>query len=667
MNPILMTAMLVVAFALFAWQVYPRFAVLLKLQKQNRFNDITSRLKLTVMYGFIQKRMFRRPLAGLAHLFIFAAFLATQINTGAYFVRGYKADFTLPLPGALGDGYHFLKDMFWLLCLLGISYWLTQRLVLKPWRLRTSAHQAKAILILGFISSLAISEFFLQGAELVLAGSTGFLPSLPGSSAMAILLASASPETLHAIVSVSFWLHITVVLTFLNFLPIGKHFHVLLAIPNIFTARLEERGHVVPPNLETTEKFGTATVADITWKQALDTYACTECGRCLEYCPTALTDKPLTHRALNLSLKSEVERYTPTLLGKNDDKHPKLEMRELVGETDAAIHPDTIWACTTCGSCEVECPVFIDQVPRIIQMRQNLVLMRGEFPSELNRTFKGMEQHSNPWGIGSDKRDEWSNGLDIPRAADIAGEGKEIPLLYWIGCAGSFDDRVKKITLSMVKVLKAANVPFCILGKEEGCTGDPARRLGNEYLFQTLATTNIETLKNYKVKRILTHCPHCLQTLKHDYQHLGGGDWEVVHHTELLAELVAQNKLTPKKAVDAHVAFHDSCYLTRYNGIEEQPRQVLRSIPSLKVLEFDNNKSKGVCCGAGGGRFWMEEHIGKRINHHRVEDGLAQNPSVIGSSCPFCLTMLSDGVKDKGMDDKVKNRDIAELVAESLE
>lgn len=681
MNPIVMALLMVSAIAAFAWQMYPKMIVLPRLakrpvadmQKRNQIDHPAARLYKMLMFGFIQKRMFRRPLAGMAHLFIFAAFLTTQLNTLIYLARGFSKNVGFPLSGSALYAYDFLKDMFWVLCLAGLLYWFTQRIIIRPWRFRTAGHQGKAVLIQGFIATLAFSEFFMQGAQRAIEG-LGWTGSLPASSLVGVWLTGLSVSTLTTIIAIGFWAHVVTVLVFLNTLPSGKHFHVIFALPNIFLSRLEERGHIDPPNLETAEKFGVATIADITWKQALDTYSCTECGRCLEYCPTALTDKPLTHRAVNLAFKEALWTHVPGVLGTKDKDGAVAALPELVGEgPEFALSPETVWACTTCGSCEVECPVFIDQVPRIIQLRQNLVLMRGEFPTELNRTFKGMEQHSNPWGMNADGRDAWANGLDIPRAADIATESGELPLVYWVGCAGSFDDRVKKITLAMVKLLKHAGIPFCILGKEEGCTGDPARRLGNEYLFQTLAQTNLETLKKYKVKRILTHCPHCLQTLKNDYKNLGGTDgqgqplpYEVVHHTQLLAELVGNGKIKPQKAVDAHVAFHDSCYLTRYNDIEEAPRAVLRSIPSLKILEFDNNKSKGVCCGAGGGRFWMEEKIGKRINHARLEDGLTKNPDTIGSACPFCLTMLSDGVKDKGLDDKIKNRDVSELLVESM-
>lgn len=675
MNPYAMALLLLVAVGAFAYQVYPKLKILKHLAPEQRFDRLGERLKRTFLYGIVQKTMFRRPLAGLAHMFIFATFLATQLATIVYFIRGFKADFHLPLPTSLLAIYNFKKDVFWILALLGVMYWFAQRVIIKPWRFKTSEHKGKAIFILGLISSLAISEFLTQGAELLQAAKLGSVPfsmSLPASSLMGMALSQLfSFHQADTLMQIGFWWHVSTVLLFLNLLPGGKHFHVLFAIPNIFTSNFNERGHVAPTNLETATQFGIANVQNLTWKEAIDTYSCTECGRCLESCPTALTDKPLTHRGLNIAIKEELARETSNIFAlaqkaKAGTLSEGETIKELVGESNAAIDPETVWACTTCGSCEVECPVFIEQVPRIIKMRQNLVLMRGEFPAELNRTFKGMEQHSNPWGINAEKRDAWAEGLEIPRLADIASENQEIPLLYWIGCAGSFDDRVKKITLAMVKILKAANVPFCILGKEEGCTGDSAKRLGNEYLFQQLAQTNIEILKNYKVKRILTHCPHCLQTLKHDYKALGGGQYEVVHHTELLAELIEQGAVKPQQSVDLSVAFHDSCYLTRYNGIVTAPRKVLKSIPSLKVIEFDNNGDKGVCCGAGGGRFWMEEKIGKRINHHRLEDGLAKKPQAIGSACPFCLTMLSDGVKDKGLDDSVQNKDIAEIVAASL-
>jgi Fe-S oxidoreductase len=371
------------------------------------------------------------------------------------------------------------------------------------------------------------------------------------------------------------------------------------------------------------------------------------------------TGKPLSHRQLNLDIKHFLKEDTATLL--SGDKAKIEALPDLVSEE--RVSSETIWACTTCGSCEQECPVFIENVPRIIQMRQNKVLMEGDIAPELARAYKGMENNSNPWGLGSDKRDEWAQGLEIPRASDLGELGSEI-LLYWIGCAGSFDDRNKKITLAMVKILQAAGVKFAILGKEEGCTGDPARRTGNEYLFQMLATANVEVLNNYKVQKVLTHCPHCLHTIKNEYPAFGG-KYDVVHHTQLLDELIAQGKLKLTKEVKTRLAYHDSCYIGRYNGIYDAPRNVVKAVPGAELVELPRHRSRSFCCGAGGGRFWMEERIGTRINENRAKEALELKPETVGSNCPFCLVMLRDGIAAQGRED-VKTQDLAELVAAAL-
>jgi Fe-S oxidoreductase len=460
----------------------------------------------------------------------------------------------------------------------------------------------------------------------------------------------------------SWWIHCGLVLVFLNFLPIGKHFHVITSFPNVFARTLRPYGQVEKIDLENTEKFGIRSTADLTWQIALNTYSCTECGRCNVFCPTVLTQKPLSHRQLNLDLKHALAEDRATIL--SGDKEKIEGLPALVAE-GGRILPETIWACTTCGSCETECPVMIEQTPRIIQLRQYKVLMEGDVAPELARAFKGMEQNSNPWGLGSDQRDAWAEGLDIPRMADVAGDG-EPPLLYWVGCAGSFDDRAKKITLSMVKILRAAGVKFAILGKEEGCTGDAARRAGNEYLFQTMAQANVEMFNNYKVKKILVTCPHCLHTLGKEYPQFGG-NYEVVHHTVFIRDLIKSGRLALTKPVKTSVAYHDSCYLGRYQGIYDAPRDVVRSIPGATLVELPRNRSRGVCCGAGGARFWMEEKIGERINVHRAKEAVAAGTDTVGSNCPFCLTMLKDGVAALGKDESVRTLDLAEIVAQSVE
>jgi Fe-S oxidoreductase len=380
---------------------------------------------------------------------------------------------------------------------------------------------------------LMVTDFLISGAELLRAGHDG-LPWSPGGYLGTLVLAPLSSDAATVVGTVSFWTHCAAVLVFLNFLPIGKHFHVITAIPKVFFRDLKPYGQLPKVDLENAESFGARSTADLTWSQILDTYSCTECGRCTMYCPTSLTGKPLEHRQLNKDIKHAVYADKGLLL--DPKRAEKLEeFPELV--SDERISADTIWACTTCGSCEQECPVLIENVPRIIQMRQYKVLMEGDVAPELARAFKGMENNNNPWGIGFDQRDAWAEGLDIARMADVMTERDEAPLLYWVGCAGSFDDRNKKITLAMVKILKAAGIDFAILGQEEGCTGDSARRAGNEYLFAAMAEANVELLNGYKVKKILTHCPHCMHTLKVEYPQFGG-NYEVVHHTQFIAELI---------------------------------------------------------------------------------------------------------------------------------
>ncbi|RYF10913.1 MAG: (Fe-S)-binding protein, partial [Deltaproteobacteria bacterium] len=548
-----------------------------------------------------------------------------------------------------------VKDSSELLVLLGVGYGLWRRLKPTPTRVGRSW---EGVFVLGMILTLMLTDFMVSGGELLLHEESG-LPYSPGGELARLAMAPLGPQLAYQLSRVAYWVHCIAVLMFLNFLPIGKHFHVITGIPNVFFRNLKVGGYVEKTDLENSESFGIRATPDLTWSMALDLYSCTECGRCNTFCPTVLTGKPLSHRQLNLDLKKALYSDKDAILSGDAAKREALP--NLVGER---IKDETIWACTTCGACEQECPVYIENVPRIIQMRQHKVLMEGEVAPELARAYKGMENNNNPWGIGSDKRDAWAEGLDIPRVADIVSASGQIPMLYWIGCAGSFDDRNKKITLAMVKILKTAGVPFAILGKEEGCTGDPARRTGNEYLFQALAQANVETLNNYSVKKILTHCPHCLHTIKSEYPQFGG-NFEVVHHTQLIDQLLAEKKLVPQRSVEQRVALHDSCYLGRYHNIYDAPRNAVKAVPGATLVELPRNKSRSVCCGAGGGRFWMEETIGERINVHRAKEIAATKADAVGSSCPFCLTMVRDGLGSIGQE-ATASLDVSEIVAQSL-
>jgi Fe-S oxidoreductase len=654
-NALVMSVLLVAALAVFAYLFGPRLLVLFKVRPDGRLDRVGERTVGALQFAVGQWRMPRDPVAGFAHIFIFSGFIVVSIATITHFAHAYAPGWHLPgLGGQAGLAYALVKDVFEILVVVGCVYGLWRRLKPTPSRVGRSW---EGVFVLCMILSLMITDFLVDGGELVKNGVAG-LPWHPAGHVMAQLLAPLG-DGAHAIGVTAWWIHCTLILVFLNFLPLGKHFHVITAIPNVFVRSLDQAQRLPKVDLENSESFGIRSTADLSWQMVLNTYSCTECGRCNVYCPTVVTGKPLSHRQLNKDIKHAVDADRPILIG--GDKEKVAALPALVGER---ILPETIWACTTCGSCEQECPVFIENVPRIIQMRQQKVLMEGDISPELQRAYKGMENNSNPWGIGSDKRDEWAQGLDIPRVADIAGEGKELPLVYWIGCAGSFDDRNKKITLAMVKILKAAGVPFAILGKEEGCTGDPARRTGNEYLFQTLASQNVEVLNGYKVKRLLTHCPHCLFTLKNEYPMLGG-NYEVVHHTQLLDELIKSKKLKLSREVKTTVAYHDSCYIGRYSGIYDEPRDVVAAVPGAKLLELPRSRTRSFCCGAGGGRFWMEEHIGERINENRAKEALATGADTVGSNCPFCLVMLRDGVAASGRED-VKTQDLAEIVAQAL-
>jgi Fe-S oxidoreductase len=407
---------------------------------------------------------------------------------------------------------------------------------------------------------------------------------------------------------------------------------------------------------ETATTFGVDKITEFSWKDVMDMYTCTECGRCTSQCPAYNTDKPLNPKQFLMELKDFYVHNAYTVTEGSEADRAKILDAPLVPNV---IDPEILWSCTTCRACEEACPVFIEYVQKIVDMRRQLVLMRGEFPAEAQATLRNIENNGNPWGIGFDERANWAKGLGVPSLA----EKPEVEVLYWVGCAGSFDDRNKRVSTAVVKILQEAKIDFAILGPEETCTGDPARRIGNEYLFQTLAKQNIETLGRYKFKTVLAQCPHCFNTIKNEYPQFGG-NYEVVHHTDFIARLIESGRIKPVKDLKETLTYHDSCYLGRYNDVYESPRKVVQSIPGVEYREVELSKQFGRCCGAGGGRMWMEEHLGTRVNHKRLEDLQTVQPQTIASACPFCMTMLSDATRDKHVE--IKTKDIAELVAESL-
>jgi Fe-S oxidoreductase len=455
------------------------------------------------------------------------------------------------------------------------------------------------------------------------------------------------------------WGHHLIIFFFLLYIPFSKHIHILGAIPNVFFKNLGPTGTLSRMDFEdeTAEKFGISEIQEYTWKQLLDLYACTECGRCQVACPAHMTEKPLSPYRVIHHLRGHFMDRRGELLSPPAEGEGGGNGKDLIPGT---VTEDEIWSCTTCGACMQECPPFIEHVQKFVDLRRFLVMTESRFPAEMQPVFRNMEVNYNPWALGFSQRADWAEGLDVP----VAAEKKTFDYLYWIGCAGSFDARGQSVARAMVTLLKRAGVDFAILGVEEMCCGETARRMGNEYLAQTLIEANIEVLKKYDFKSILTACPHGYNTFKVEYPQFGY-EKPVVHHTELLLELVRDGRLKPSGALSMRGVYHDSCYLGRYNDIMSEPRELLKEVAG-GLAEFGRRGKRSFCCGAGGGRMWMEETLGRRINEDRVDESLGLGVDHVFTACPFCTTMFEDGLKAKDRED-VKVLDVAEVLLEGTE
>ena len=652
-------AVVIIAVITFFYLIYQRYRILKLARPVNRFDHPWKRLLRVVKFVIGQARILNPRFldAGLMHAFIFWGFLAVALNSFHFVMRGFIPGFHVPLFGPeqpLGIAYLYFKDVFEVFVVIMVLYAYFRRLVLKPRRLTLSLD---ALFILTLILLLMITDFLMSGAETA----RGTLASSPAGKLLVAWFPGWWPQG-GTIFTVSWWIHLFVFFGFLDFLPVSKHFHVVTAVFNVYFQNLGPSA-LPKMDIENSENFGISKIHHFTWKNLLDVYTCTECGRCTSVCPAFATEKPLSPKEINEHLRHYLYSNAKTILAHAGENLDGLELKgdPMVGNV---IKEDVLWSCTTCAACEDACPLFIEFIDRIVGMRQHLVLEESRFPKELIQTFKNMENNSNPWGIGASEREAWTEGLNVPKMREAEGE---VDVLYWVGCAGAFDDHSKKVSRAMVKIFEAAGVNYAILGIEENCTGDAARRAGNEYLFQMLAETNVETLNRYSFKRIVTQCPHCYNTLKNEYPQFGGR-YDVLHHTELIQELIAAGRLTlrPKEVSHQVITYHDSCYLGRHNGLYEAPREVLRSLGHVELKEMARNRNNGFCCGAGGARMWLEENIGTRINHHRVEEAVALNPDVVATACPFCKTMIDDGLKDKNHEE-IAAKDIAEIVAGALE
>jgi Fe-S oxidoreductase len=634
-----------------------RFSLLRTGRADNRFDRVGERLRHALVYAFGQKRMFDDPFAGIYHLLIFYGFLVVSVRTVIMVVEGLFAGWELPLLATgVGQAYLFSKDVFEALVLIGLAFAVWRRGVERKQRVIQSTG---AWIVIGLIAILMVTDLASEGARIAAGELDG--GHLPVSALFASMLGGMSAATLQPIYGWSWWVHLVTLYAFANELPYSKHFHVYTSVFNVFFANLEAPGKLPTMDLENADestRFGVATVTDFTWKQMLDMYTCTECGRCREFCPTTLTNKPLQPVLFLKAVRDRLYQEQKELLAAPGDE-PAGSRHELV---PAIVDSEVVWACTTCRWCERACPLDISYVDKLVEMRRNLVLDKADFPEEAQPAFRGYEVNGNPWQLPAEERAAWADGLDVPLAAAAGGD---FEYLFFVGSPGSYDDHGKKVSQALAKILKRAGVSFAILGPEEVSTGDAARRLGNEYLFQMLAMQNIEVMNGYGVTKIVTNCPHAFNTLAHEYPDFGG-KYRVVHGTQLVAGLVRSGKIRLTRSVDLELAYHDPCYLGRTNGEYDAPRFLLRAIPGLRVREAELSRERSMCCGAGGGRMWLEEKLGERINQLRFEQLRASGTDQIAVACPYCFSMLSDAQREGGLE-QARTFDVIELVAMAME
>jgi Fe-S oxidoreductase len=665
MSPVGITSLMLVAFAAFGWLTTRKLAIVASLQPEVRWDRPFARLTDVLVNGFLQSRMIRgewRP--GIMHATIFLGFMSLLLRKLQLIALGYDESSTFP--GIAGGPFAGFKDAIELAVLVACGYALHRRYVQKPRRLERNR---EAVLILSLIIAIMITDFAFDACRFALrSASDAGIAHERGYAFIGSALASAVsalPEpALRAGYHLFYWTQLVVVFAFLVILPTGEHFHIVTALPALFFRRGRPANVVPKVDLDAAMagdgdaemRIGVTSARDLTWKDGLDAFTCTECGRCKDACPTFLTGKPLSLKWVNDSLKRHLSDHREVLVaGAADGALPPL--------VPDVIREETLWACTTCGYCEAACPIELEHLPKFYRMRQHRVMMDGEFPHELRAVFDAYEVQSNPWGLPADTRGDWATAAGVPilKSAEEAGA---LDYLFYVGSAESFDARGQKIATAFAGILKAAGVRFAVLGPRETSTGECVRRAGNEMLFQQLATALVATLNEFGIRRIVTCDPHAFNSLRNEYPEFGG-HYEVIHHTQLIARLVAEGRIALRPQFE-RVIFHEPCYLGRHNGEYEAPRAILRRLTRDTPLEFDLNRERSMCCGAGGGRMWMEETIGKRINIARVEQALPQAPKIIATACPYCSVMISDGTKGLEQDEAIATRDIAELVAAAM-
>lgn len=676
------------AISLFVYLIKTRIQYI-KLGKKVEFdNDVKERLNKIWVNVFGQKKLLKDKKSGIMHIMFFYGFILVQFGAIDFIIKGIKPGAHLPL-GPLYPGFTFFQEIVSLIILVAVLMAFHRRYIEKLVRLKRNF---KSGLVLIFIGGLMLSVLLGNGMGRIwhLEDPTW---SEPVASLLSIVFVWIGETAAVTVFYAAWWVHLLILLTFLVYVPQSKHAHLIAGPVNVYFNRLEKPGKLTKIDFEdeTQESYGVGRIGDFTQHQLIDLYACVECGRCTSMCPATGTGKMLSPMDLMLKLRDHLTNHGAAITGKQPwvptFAFAKTEGNQLAlasasqGADEAAaglaynpsligdvITEEEIWACTTCRNCEDQCPVMNEHVEKIIDLRRFLVLTEGKLDSDAQRAMTNIERQGNPWGLNRKEKENWREAREdvhVPTVKEVSKAGEEFEYLFWVGSMGAFDNRSQKIAQSFAKLLNEAGVKFAILGNKEKNSGDTPRRLGNEFLFQDLAVNNIAEFEKADVKKIVTIDPHAYNTFKNEYPDFGL-EAEIYHHTELLAQLVREGRLKPAYAVNETITFHDSCYLGRYNEVFDPPREILKSIPGVKLVEMERNRETGMCCGAGGGLMWMEEDTGTRINVARTEQALAVQPTVISSGCPYCLTMLSDGTKAKEVEDRVKTYDVAELLEKAV-